>query len=138
MAKIPEITIKVTLEISAEDREYLDLLKELKKAQKTDINVPIQPDLTPHGLEDIKDTQPPWLHGWVTHHPDFESAVLFDPKRHPWPECVKPWPDERGQQPRDASSGYVPTPSGRIHVHTGDWIMTETTGNVAVVKQEWI
>lgn len=52
----------------------------------------------------------------------------FDPKQLPWPDGVKPWPDERGVQPHDMSWGYIMTPEGKIHVQSGDCIITGDKG----------
>ena len=56
------------------------------------------------------------------------EAVQFDPHMRPWPEPVKPWPDENGMQPRDMSWGYIDTLEGRHHVLADDWIITGIKG----------
>lgn len=56
------------------------------------------------------------------------EAVQFDPQQQSWPEGVKPWPNERGVQPRDMSWGYIQTLEGTMHVMAGDWIITGVNG----------
>lgn len=56
------------------------------------------------------------------------DAVKFDPQQRPWPEGVKPWPNEDGITPRDMSCGYIQTLEGQMHVMVGDWIITGVAG----------
>lgn len=56
------------------------------------------------------------------------DAVQFKPQEHPWPTCIKPWPDEQGIHPRDTSWGYIDTLEGRHHVLANDWIITGIKG----------
>lgn len=58
------------------------------------------------------------------------EAIQFFPDL-PWPEGVKKWTDA---VPRDMSWGYVDTERGRIHVHSGDWIMKKENGQWDVSK----
>lgn len=62
------------------------------------------------------------------------EAVQFDPQQHPWPEGVKPWPDEHGTQPRDMSWGYIQTLEGQMHVQSGDWIIKGVVGELYPCK----
>lgn len=55
---------------------------------------------------------------------------VFDYKTNACPLGFHPWPDDKGHQPRDASWGYVQTPEGRKHVHNGDQIVTDESGDV--------
>jgi hypothetical protein len=56
------------------------------------------------------------------------EAEQFSPEMNPWPEGVKPWPDQQGLQPRDMSCGYIETLEGKMHVSAGDWIITGVKG----------
>ncbi len=56
------------------------------------------------------------------------EAVQFDPQRFPWPECMIPWPDASGCQPRDMSYGYIHTADGRANVKALDWIVKGASG----------
>ncbi len=64
------------------------------------------------------------------------DAVQFDPHQRPWPDGVKPWPDEHGIQPRDASWGYIQTLEGRMHVLAGDWIIRGIVGELYSCKAD--
>ena len=55
------------------------------------------------------------------------EAIQFNPQRFPWPECMIPWPDAIGCQPRDMSWGYIHIVDGRAHVKAGDWIVKGAT-----------
>lgn len=66
--------------------------------------------------------------------PEIIEAVQFDPHKQPWPEGVKPWPDERGIQPRDGSWGYIETLEGRTHIMVGDYIITSADGKKSLCK----
>ncbi len=52
------------------------------------------------------------------------------------PVGVKLWPDEDGLQPRDMSWGYIDTLEGRMHVQSGDWIITGVNGEVYPCKPD--
>lgn len=55
------------------------------------------------------------------------DAVQFDPDQQPWPEGVKPWPQNR-PSPMNGSVGYIRTLEGDHHVTPGDWIITGVKG----------
>lgn len=66
------------------------------------------------------------------------EATQFDPVNHPddrWPEGVIPW-SRAGYQPRDMSWGYIDTLEGKMHVMSGDWIITGITGEKYPCKDE--
>jgi len=62
------------------------------------------------------------------------EAEQFHPQQHLWPEGVKPWPDERGVQPRDMSWGYIDTLEGRMSVQAGAYIVTGIDGERYAVE----
>jgi hypothetical protein len=64
------------------------------------------------------------------------EATQFDCQSTRWPKGVKPWPDEKGAQPRDMSWGYIDTLEGRMHVYHNDWIITGVNGENYPVKDE--
>jgi hypothetical protein len=63
------------------------------------------------------------------------EAVQFDPHTHPWPDGMIDW---RGtdMQPRDMSWGYIQTLEGKMHVISGDWIITGIAGEKYPCKDE--
>jgi hypothetical protein len=63
------------------------------------------------------------------------EAVQFIPGQ-PLPEGMRRWPNERGIQPRDMSFGYIHTPEGVMHVHSGDWIIKGIKGEFCAVKND--
>lgn len=64
-----------------------------------------------------------------------KTREQFDPHKHPWPDGVIAWHDV-GYQPRDMSWGFVQTSTGRVHVHTGDWIITNLLDNTKRVEKQ--
>lgn len=50
-------------------------------------------------------------------------CTQFDPQKKPWPKAITPWP-HNGYQPRDCSWGFVECEDGKVHVLSGDWIIT--------------
>jgi hypothetical protein len=58
-----------------------------------------------------------------TRRPVVVAAVQFDPTVKPWPTGIKPW-DKEETRPRDMSWGYMMVNGSRVHVHSGDWLVT--------------
>jgi hypothetical protein len=60
------------------------------------------------------------------------EAVQFNPEQQPWPEGVVAW--KGGPSHGDESYGYITTPTGREHVHAGDWIVRGESGTLHICK----